>query len=183
MPDIGFHPFIDRHTPDSRFTHWTISRGEILQRVLGNWEDRQPSYRDGVVQVPVDPHGFFSPVVILQPGDRLRGIYEVRHGDEPPRKSVVADRGGRKKTPAVGVDVILYHRDVLAEDGEQFDHEWAVISINARITEEREPMTVGTLMANHFHIAGGTSTNMTPAEFEEALRKSYLYWIDKAKMG
>ena len=57
------------------------------------------------------------------------------------------------------------------------------MSINARTCEDEEPITVGTLMANHFHIDGGTATGMTPEEFVAALRKSYLYWKDKALIG
>jgi len=182
-PDIAFHSFLARHTPESRFTHWTLTEAEVLDRVQKNWNARRPSYRDGVLEVPVEPEGFFSPVVFLQPGDRLKGVYESRKEGEEPRMVTVLDRGTREKTPAVGVNVILYHKNVLAEDGETFDHDWAIISINARITEEPEPMTVGTLMANHFHIDGGTATGWSPEKFEEELRKSFLYWRNKALLG
>ena len=44
-------------------------------------------------------------------------------------------------------------------------------------------MTPATLMANHFGIDGGTETHMSPAEFEAALKASYLYWWDKGILG
>ena len=183
IPDIGIHPFLSRHTPESRFTHWILTNEELLQRIRDAWVFHKPGYRDGVYEIPLNPDGFFSPVVVLKPGDRLRGIYEARTEGEDPRKVTVLDKGDRQKTPAVGVTAILYHKDVLAEDGETFDHDWAVLSINARITVEPEPMTVGTLLANHFHVSGGTNTGMTPEEFEAALRTSYMYWKDKAFLG
>ena len=65
--------------------------------------------------------------------------------------------------------------------------EWEIISNNAPPTEEPEPMSVGTLLANHFHVEGsndgGTSTGMSDAELVAALRKSFTYWRDKAQAG
>ena len=193
MQDIGFHSLVDRQAKWSRFTHWTITREELIQRVQDNWHSQVLGYRPGVVLVPIDPAGFFSPVVVLKPGDGLTGVYASRQTGEEPRKMVglsVNDALGRhlsgvydRKVPAVGVSVVLYHKDVLVEDGETFAHELAILSVNARITEEEEPMQVETLLANHFHVSGGTATGMNPVEFEKACRESFLYWRDKTLLG
>jgi hypothetical protein len=186
-PDIGIHPFVRRQTADSRFSHWTLTDGELIFRIRNAWDCLKPGYRDGVVLVPVDPAGFFTSVVCLYPGDRLRGEFLPRCAGERPRISLTRDVPGARapiKTPAVGVDIVLYRRDVLAEDGDTAEHEWSVISVNARPTSEDMPMAPGTLMANHFHEPGsndgGTSTGLSDAEFVAMLRKSYFYWRDKA---
>ena len=183
MQDIGIHSLVDRQVAWSRFTHWGISQEEVLRRVQENWDQGKQGYRPGVYLVPVPPDGFYSPVVVLKPGDVLAGKYEARQEGEEPRMTVGLAASYDRKAPAVGVSVILYHKDVLAEDGEVVPNEWSILTINARITEEEEPMTVGTLLANHFHISGGTVTGMTPVEFEAALRTSYLYWRDKSLLG
>lgn len=183
MLDIKIHSILSRHTLESEFTHWTLSDDNLLERVRESWHLAQTGYRDGVVVVPVHPSGFFSPVVFLQPGDQFVGSYKSRQPGETPRKSTAVLRPNAAKSAAVGVNVICYHRDVLAEDNEQFDAEWAIVSVNARITHENEPMTVGTLLANHFKADGGTDTKMTPAQFETALRTSYNYWKDKGKLA
>lgn len=186
MPVFSFSAFCrGRQTPASEFTHWTLTEAQVLALVDENFNKRKPGYREGVVLVPVPPEGFFSPVVILKEGDKLIGEYKARRPGESPRKSVHAINNA-SKTPAVGVDVILYHRDVLAEDEDAMDltgAEWEIVSVNARVTEEEQPIAPMTLLANHFHLDGGTKTGMSPAEFERALEASVLYWKDKALLA
>jgi hypothetical protein len=55
-----------------------------------------------------------------------------------------------------------------------------IISVNARSTDEPEPMHPNTLMANHFHASGGTNTMMGDALFMAKLSASFNYWKDKA---
>jgi hypothetical protein len=89
------------------------------------------------------------------------------------------------KTEPLSVDVVLYHRDTLAEGGDLVSQEWSVIAVLGKFCLEgvEEPMTPETLMANHFKDDGGTATGMTHEEFQEALRRSYFYWRDKAFLG
>jgi len=82
------------------------------------------------------------------------------------------------------VDVVLYRKDVLAENKENTtDAEWEIVSINASPEEGELPIMPDTLIANHFQLSGGTATNMSDSEFVEALKKSVLYWKDKALVG
>ena len=64
---------------------------------------------------------------------------------------------------------------------------WEIVAINATVTEEAEPMPVGTLLANHFHEAGsndgGTKTGLSDADFIAKLRASYVYWKNKAQVS
>lgn len=94
---------------------------------------------------------------------------------------IVSESTDRKKTPCKAVDIILYRKDVLAEgDENSTDADWEVVSINGRLTLEEMPIHPDTLCANHFGLDGGTSTGMTPEEFEAALKKSVLFWKNKA---
>jgi hypothetical protein len=84
------------------------------------------------------------------------------------------------KEPAVKVDVVLYHRDVLEEKKERSsDAEFEIVSLNAYPTEEVSPLEPETLMANFFQDPGASDARMTDEEFVAALRKSRLYWRDK----
>lgn len=182
--DIAIHPFVRRQTPNSPFTHWTCSDEELLRRVRENWFQGKPGYRDGVMLVPINPEGVMSSVVVLKAGDPLKGAYLPRQEGEEPRKVMGYDTGEVGPEPfkfgAVRADVVLYHRDVLAEDGDAFDHEWGIITVLGNPTEEESPMDPETLMSNHFHVSGGTQTHMTDGQFVEALKKSFFYWRDKA---
>jgi hypothetical protein len=183
---VGFNSFVRRQTKWSSFSHWEVTDEEVLARIQSNWERRKPGYREGVVLVPVDPEGFFSSIVILKDGDKLAGVYEPRVPGEKPRKRTFVPGG--QKTPAQSVDIVLYSKAALAEDGDAPEFDWNIISVNAGITQDGNmPMTAGTLMANHFHQKGsndgGTSTGMTNDEFVEALRLSFEFWGDKANVG
>jgi len=195
MGSLNISQFVRRQVPESRFSHWTQSDVALLTLVETHWAYRKPGYRDGVCLVPVPPEGFFTSVVTLKAGDRLKGGFEPRVPGEEPRKYTVLDAplGAAAKQPAVGVDIVLYRKDVLDEDGDwknDFrmligceDGEWAVISVNARPTEEEMPIEPGALMANHFHFSGGTATGMTAEEFVAGLGKSLRYWRDKTHVG
>jgi len=185
----GLDPFVRRQTPESKFSHWTISDDELLQRVYLHWDERKPGYREGVVLVPIEPAGLFTSIVALQEGDKLAGAFVSRVEGETPRKSVHFDSGRQTplKLPAQSVEVVLYSREALLEDikpGEpEPGYDWNIISVNASPWAEGTPITPETLMANHFHDDGGTQTGMTAEEFVDALRDSYFFWKDKAFVG
>lgn len=184
-PTIAASQFaINRHTADSILSHFEGSWDELVEMVSSCWGQQKPGYRDGVVLVPVPADRFKSTIVFLREGDRLEGEFRARQRGEKPRRTTWVVRDGEGKQDAVAVDIVLYRADVLEEDGDRSsDAEWEIISVNARISEEDAPMDPGTLMANHFKASGGTATNMTPEEFEAALRESFTYWADKGKIG
>ncbi len=184
--------FARRQTPESRFSHYTCSESDLVARVEAGFSQAAQGYRDGVLVVPLtDVSGFYSSTVSLKGGERFTGVYAPRKPGEPPRKQIGVVGG--QKIPAARVDVILYASWVLAENNEntpvpsgvRVDYE--IVSINAAPTLEPEPMTVGTLLANHFHVDGsndgGTSTGMTDSQLVEALRVSYNYWKDRAMVA
>jgi hypothetical protein len=158
----------------------------VLKLVEWNFPNAKPGYRNGVVLVPVpttykEQPAFYSNIVQLKEGDVLAGEFKPRHPGEKPRKSTYVVGG--QKMPAKSVEIVLYHKDVLAEGNERSsDADWEIISINASPFEEgmEIPMSPGTLMSNHFQLSGGTATHMTDSDFVNALRKSVLFWKDKA---
>ena len=185
---FAYSAFVRRQTKYSRFSYFDGEEAEVLRRtreafIAGN---TTLGYRNGVLLVSVDPAGFYSSTVQLRPRDKLMGTYEPRRLGEAPRKQVGVVGG--VKLPAKAVQIILYHHSVLAEDQDaSTDADWEIVSVNATPTEAQEPMTVGTLLANHFHVDGsndgGTTTHMTDSELVVALRVSYEYWRDKATVA
>jgi hypothetical protein len=177
---LHINSFVRRQTESSSLSHWTLSDKKLMARIAINFDKQKPGYCAGVILVPIEGDGFFSPVVTLQSGDKLMGEYVPRREGEDPRKHIHAVGC---KVPAEMAWVVLYSHDVLVEGGEnETDDDWEVICINASPTldDEPAPMPPETLIANHFGLSGGTSTRMNDSEFVAALKTSVLYWKDKA---
>lgn len=181
---IGINDFVRRQTPDSEFTHFEGDLEQVRALALEHFHQAKPGYREGVCLVPVPAADFFCGIVELEEGDELVGAYEARRPGEEPRKELRLQKPGAKKMPCKAVDIILYRRDVLEEGNEPCTGEdWDIISINGRVTEEPMPIAPMTLIANHFELDGGTATGMSPEQFEKALRKSVLFWKNKAMLA
>jgi len=155
---------------------------DILPEILENFALAKKGYRDGVILVPIGTKNFKGSIVKLSENDNLTGSFRRRQDGEIPRKEIrVQDL---EPLPIIAVDVVLYSNEVLAIGNENSDisADYEVITILTKISEEDQPMPPETLMANHFRWEGngGTPTNMSPEQFEAALKKSYLFWHDKA---
>ena len=136
-------------------------------------------YRNGVLVVTIPGTDFLCPVITLKDGDKLDGAFERRKENEEPRKNIKAVG---LPSPAVEVDVILYHRDVLAEgqENEDLSSDYEVVTFLPKAATGEQPMTPETLIANHFLFSGGTCTGMNDSEFVSKLRESVHWWKDKA---
>lgn len=175
LNNVHFHSLVRRQTVESHFSHWTIDDQEFLDRIQTG--TITSGYREGVLIVSVKPEGFFSSVIKLKEGDSLCGEFTARREGEEPRIQMYAEG---HKIPAKAVDIILYSHTLLKASGDnESDADYEIVSVNARDTEGMHPMTVNTLLANHFGADGGTDTNMSPEEFEAALKTCYNYWKDK----
>ena len=186
-----------RQTEKSSLTHWEISNVRLVELATAEVEAgrTKAGYRDGVVLVSVNPAGFKTGVVELEDGDQLIGEYSSRREGETPRISIYVGqlrkfptkpdsrfryRSVSGKQPAKMVEVVLYRHDVLVENNEnETDAEWEIVSVNGHPTDEPAPIAPETLMHNHFGSDGGSNTNMTPEEFERAMRESFNYWKNK----
>lgn len=211
---FGANPLVLRQTEESEFTHFDDGGpregawDRLLKLVRENYHRAKPGYREGVCLVPVPPENFYTGVVALEEGDKLVGEYRARRPGEEPRKTQrvqipariypgpgAIERGADPerdskpnprfgKSRCVAVDVVLYRRDVLEEDGEDnTGSDWDVVSVNGRITEAGQPMHPDTMIANHFQLDGGTKTGWSPEQFERELREAVLYWKDKALLA
>jgi len=182
MTSIHITNFVRRQTPQSQFTHWTVSDSELVERVSRNLGKARQGYREGVLLVPVEPDGFFSKVVSLKAGDKFTGEYVPRREGEEPRKSVFTTGDA---APANTVWVVLYAHHVLTEKNEnESNSDFEIVSVNGSPSKDDAPapMPPETLIANHFEMSGGTATNMSDSEFVSALRESVLYWKDKVSV-
>lgn len=180
---IVINPFVRRQTTDSPFSHYAGDDFEkVRQLVEENFVLNSPGYRRGVLLVRVPAWGFFTGLIELQDGDSLVGEFKARQQGEEPRKHVYANQPRHQKAKAHRVDIVVYHRDVLAEDhsGSDPTADYEIVSINASPTDDEVPMTPETLIANHFHWDGGTATNMTDADFIAALKASAEFWRNRA---
>ena len=181
MPTIGISKFAEgRHTEDNPFSHFSSSWSIVVGRAIDNFDKAEPGYAEGVLLVPVDPDGFFTPVSKLRPGQELVGKYEARREGEAPRLSIGVWRA--VKMPAFACTIVLYSRELLESDGDAATGaDYDIISVNAQATED-EPIHFLTLMHNHFGSDGGTDTKMNPEAFEAAMRESFAFWKDHALM-
>lgn len=152
---------------------------DLLPEITANLHLAKPGYRDGVILVPISAEGFTGQIRTLEAGDTFTGSYKSRQEGETPRKEI---RVSGTPDKLAAVDVVLYHRDTLAEGDENSDltADYEVVTFLTKISDEEQPMPPETLMANHFLDSGGTSTRMTDSEFTEALRKSYAFWRGRA---
>jgi hypothetical protein len=177
--NIAMNAFAQRHTPESRFSHFDGSERDLLYLVDRNFKDAKPGYRDGVVLVQIPcPDGFYSGVVEVGIETRLEAKLVSRQKDEESYIEVTAH--GSPKLPARHVEVVLYRRDLLMEtNSATTDAEYEVVSINARATKEPEPMTPVAMARSFLGLAGGTKATYTAEQFADAI----VYWSRRAMCG
>lgn len=178
MPSIGINAFVRRQTGESKFSH-SLWRLEVVATLAERFfHEAKQGYRDGVMLVSVPPAGFFSGVIEVGYDTILRATFSQRRSTEQPFVSVEAV--GATKLPAKHVELVLYRRDVLLEDNDaSTECEWELVSINARPTEEPEPLTPMAMARNFLKLEGGTEADYSAKEFAEAI----LYWSTRAMCG
>jgi hypothetical protein len=188
-PTIVVNPFVRRQTAESPFSCFAGSGGwdTLVARTQAAMAagNTKPGYRDGVLEVIIDPTDILSGVVVLTEGAELVGAFKPRRPGETPRKEIRAK--GATKMPAVTASIILYRADVLAEGGDNTlpadGGGWEIISLNASPVEGDMPIDPVVLMHNHFGSDGGTATGLSDAEFVALLRKGFDFWKNKAMAG
>jgi hypothetical protein len=165
-----------RYTKDSPKSHFEGSDAELLQMIRDHFHEAKPGPRDGVCLVSVPPEGFFTPVVEVDQDTNLSAHFSARREGEDPFIEVTA---AGEKSPALAVDIVLYRRDVLEADGEKVTGaDWEIVSINARLSLEPEPMNPVTMARNFLELPGGTKTDYRPEDFAEAV----IYWSRRVKV-
>jgi len=171
--NLAVNEFAKRHTADSKFAHYEGNWDELVELtwanyVMGNWEE---GYKDGVVLVNVLPEGFKSSIIKVDADVELNARFTQRREGEMPYVEVTSPE--HQKDNAKKVQIVLYRKDVLAENDENStDAEWEIVSINASPTEEDTPMTPLTMARNFLELPGGTKGEYTAEEFA----KSIVFW-------
>jgi len=137
-----------------------------------------PGYRDGVVLVRV-PSKLKHTTITLASDEPVLASFSPRIPGEEPRKRLYVERTRDQLPMAKSTFVVLYRKDVLAEDNDTIQSDWGAVTHLTSSLEEPEPMHPDTLLANYLHLSGGTRTNMTPDEFSKALDISVNFWKNK----
>jgi len=139
-------------------------------------------YKPGVVVLSIPPgfagFRFYSGVTVLTETTPLRARFAARRPEEA---AFVEVQAIGHKTEAVAVDIILYSRALLVEEGEipEADTAYEIVSINARTSTEPEPMTPMAMARNFLALPGGTKAEYTAVQFAEAI----VYWSTRAMHG
>ncbi len=81
------------------------------------------------------------------------------------------------KIPCRYVDIVIYRKDVLEEDGDNVTGaDYDIVSINGRVGKNPPPIDSMTLVRNWLHLKGGTAMKgTTPEEMLTMLMDSVLY--------
>lgn len=179
---VGINEFVIRQAYDSQYTDYRGSWSDLAnvtesQLEKGNFSQ---GYRDGVTLVHMDENECnlfytYGDYPIFE-GMKLEAKCEREKGreHEPPKIKVNILE---PKNKCKFVDIVLYRKDVLAENNENStDAEWEIVSINGRLKKEEAPMSPLTIVRNWLHLKGGTEMKgRTPEEVLNMLCDSVLY--------
>ena len=176
METVGVSEFVKRqHEGSGKAFSPTMSFEEIANHAQQQMakDHFNEGYRDGVRLVQVANElisNFVCPLVKIDETTKLKAEWLQRQEGEKPYIRVSAKNGDPLK--AGRVELILYHRDVLAETNENStDTDWELISINA-VPEGVDllPMKPVTMMRNQLKLPGGTSAHYTSEKWAEAIK-------------
>lgn len=153
-----------------------------VQAFAGMTANIRSGYRDGVLLVRTPNIGnILHDTAVIEEDDELIATFRRRLPEEDPRKNLSVVKA--KLPLAESIFFVIYRADVLEEGHERSrPTEWEVIAALTSSTDEPEPMHPDTLIANHYLLSGGTSTNLKPEKFESVLRESVLFWKNRAKV-
>ncbi len=174
--NVGVNNFVRRQVQGSGKTYSiSFSFEEIAKYAEKKIKKKQfyAGYRDGVVIVKVDKKlnkNFVCPFVKIQKNTILESALVQRQPGEDRYIQTVALNGVPLKTG--NVELILYSKDVLAENNESSTNKyWELISINAiPLGVEKLPIGPITMMRNQLDIKGGTKAEYSSEEWAESVQ-------------
>jgi len=179
---IGVPKFVKRQSKDSTFTHYEGSWEDLANKTAeavraGNTTS---GYRMGVhlVQMPkeevskfytFDAYPMFEGMNLDAKWARVPG-----REHEPAKLQVTILE---PKIPCRFVDIVIYRKDVLEEDGDNVTGaDYDIVSINGRLAKDPPPIDPMTLVRNWLHLKGGTEMKgTTESEMLTMLCDSILY--------
>jgi hypothetical protein len=192
---VAVNSFVRRQTKESPYSYYAGDLDAVAREVSRRlfMGDSRPGYRDGVVLVSLPPQDFFTSIVEVTGDTLLHASFEAKH---------VVVRAHGPKMSAKHVEVVLYQRHLLEEHersgpisyeehiggeggaantgnrnrGTDIFAGWEIISINARATEQEEPMDPLTMARNFLVKTGGTKGVYSAEQFAESI----WYWSQRA---
>lgn len=179
---IGVSEFVKRQSFESQFTSFNGSWDKLAEITEKRFffAHYSEGYRDGVVLVHLekDEAGCFWTYdgFPMFEGMRLNASWEKVPGREhEPAKLKVKILEPKKRCKFV--DIVIYRKDVLEEDGDNVTGaDWDIVSINGRLKKDPSPIDPMTLVRNWLHLKGGTKMKGTnPEEMLTMLCDSILY--------
>lgn len=172
---VRLNNFVRRQTKESRFSYYDGNIEVVAELAALNLEKARQGYRPGVLEVEVDPANFFSGVIKLYSHFRITSKLEAR---QPGEEEVLITTARADKQRATHVDVILYSKEVLAEEVST-DADYEVVSINARVSSIPTPMDPVTMARNFLNKTGGTKGVFSAEQFAESI----WFWATHANVS
>jgi len=183
LPTIGVSEFAKkRHLEEHQFTHYKGSWEDLCNLTMRACMqgDFSFGYREGVILAHInkdDVKMFFSYDGFKKfEGMKITASVEKVPGREhEPAKLQVKIL--EPKIRCRYVDIILYNRSVLEEDGDSLvGTDWEIVSINGRFHKSQPPMDPLTMVRNWKHLPGGTEMkDSKPEDVLEQLCNAVLY--------
>lgn len=186
--NIAVNPFArDRHVRGTglSFLDHPDWEGELIDRIRVGIADNnvKDGFMPGVKLVTISTANdngaidVYTGLVELEPGDELEADFVPRRADEHPVIDVRTTAAPKK---AAWLDVVLYHTDVLKEDGSNsIEDGWEVISLNALPDDEECPQNPVSMARNLLGLDGGSGGNKAEYSAED-FAKSVWYWSTHA---
>lgn len=167
---IGVSEFVQRQHEDSVFTHYKGSWSDLANRTAEQYSrgNYTHGYRDGVllVQMPKEEISLFYTydAYPMFEGMKLDAKWARTPGREhEPAKLQVTIL--EPKIPCRFVDIVIYRKNVLKEDGDDVTGaDWDIVSINGRLKKDPAPIDPMTLVRNWLHLKGGTEMKGTTSD-------------------
>lgn len=167
---IGVSEFVKRQESYSIFTHYVGSWSDLADKTAEEFKDGNytKGYRDGVYLVHMPKHevGLFYTfdAYPMFEGMKLNAEWARVPGREhEPAKLQVTIL--EDKIPCRFIDVIIYRKDVLEEDGDDITGcDYDIVSVNGRLAKNPPPIDPMTLVRNWLHLRGGTEMKGTTSE-------------------
>ena len=156
---------------------------DYAQTKLNN-NDFKQGYRDGVAVIESKDKSFYKkfkcPLTKITDESKLVCNVTKRRPEEDNYIQIRALNGNSLKT--IGVELILYRKDVLAETNENStSSDWELIAFHA-IPDgiDSLPMKPATMMRNQLQLEGGTKAHYSSEEWAESVNFWQKYtFLDK----
>lgn len=170
---IKANSFVLRQHKDSSYSYYNGSWEELEKLVQDNFDKSYPAIGHEVdkqvLVVPVPAENFMSATCEVNEETKLVATFEKRRENET---AFIEVRAQSNHVPAKFINIILYNSNFLGEDRTHSNSDWEIVSINARLQEEDDPIPPIAMARNFLEMVGGSKAIYTAEEFAKAI----VYW-------